>query len=121
LTNEYVCRQVNAFGQADGLAISVEDDSCCFHNRKLGRIPAKTKQGNSGQAFAQSSLPFSVNSQGFSSVFSTPRRCLAPPHLGEMKTKHLVWGAAGLSLDFRGSDAAFEQSLKSLPESAPAE
>jgi sugar phosphate isomerase/epimerase len=39
-------------------------------------------------------------------------------YLGEMKTKNLAWGAAGLSLDFRGSDAAFEQSLKSLPESA---
>ena len=39
-------------------------------------------------------------------------------YLGEMKAKNLAWGAAGLSLDFRGSDAAFEQSLKSLPESA---
>ena len=39
-------------------------------------------------------------------------------YLGEMKSKNLAWGAAGLSLDFRGSDAAFEQSLKSLPEFA---
>lgn len=39
-------------------------------------------------------------------------------YLGEMKAKNLAWGAAGLSLDFRGSDAAFEQSLKLLPESA---
>lgn len=39
-------------------------------------------------------------------------------YLGEMKAKNLAWGAAGLSLDFRGSDAAFEQSLKSLPEFA---
>ena len=39
-------------------------------------------------------------------------------YLGEMKAKHLVWGAAGLSLDFRGSDTAFEQGLKSLPEFA---
>lgn len=39
-------------------------------------------------------------------------------YLGEMKAKHLAWGAAGLSLDFRGGEAAFEQSLKSLPEFA---
>jgi len=39
-------------------------------------------------------------------------------YLGEMKAKHLVWGAAGLSLDFRGSEAAFEASLKALPEFA---
>ena len=39
-------------------------------------------------------------------------------YLGEMKSKGLVWGAAGLSLDFRGGDAAFEESLKSLPEFA---
>jgi sugar phosphate isomerase/epimerase len=39
-------------------------------------------------------------------------------YLGEMKAKHLVWGAANLSLDFRGSDAAFEGSLKALPEFA---
>ena len=39
-------------------------------------------------------------------------------YLGEVKTKNLTWGAAGLSLDFRGTDTAFEQSLKSLPEFA---
>ena len=39
-------------------------------------------------------------------------------YLGEMQAKHLTWGAAGLSMDFRGSEAAFEQSLKSLPELA---
>lgn len=39
-------------------------------------------------------------------------------YLGEMKAKHLDWGAAGLSLEFRGGDAAFEQSLKALPEFA---
>ncbi len=39
-------------------------------------------------------------------------------YLGEMKSKGLVWGAAGLGLDFRGGDAAFEQGLKSLPEFA---
>ncbi len=41
-------------------------------------------------------------------------------YLGEMKSKHLVWGAAGLPTDFRGSDESFEQSMKSLPEFARA-
>jgi sugar phosphate isomerase/epimerase len=41
-------------------------------------------------------------------------------YLGEMKSKNLKWGAAGLPTDFRGSEEAFEQSLKSLPEFARA-
>lgn len=41
-------------------------------------------------------------------------------HLGQMKSAKVVWGAAGLPLDFRGGDAAFEQGLKSLPEFARA-
>ena len=36
----------------------------------------------------------------------------------EMNTKKLVWGAAGLPVEFRGTDAAFEQGMKSLPEFA---
>lgn len=39
-------------------------------------------------------------------------------YLGEMKAKHLTWGAAGLALEFRGSDAAFDEGLKALPEFA---
>ncbi len=39
-------------------------------------------------------------------------------YLGEMKAKHLTWGAAGLPLEFRGSEEAFAQSLKDLPEFA---
>lgn len=39
-------------------------------------------------------------------------------YLGEMKDKKLAWGAAGLPLDFRGGDPAFEQGLKSLPDFA---
>lgn len=37
---------------------------------------------------------------------------------GEMKRKNLGWGAAGLPVDFRGADAAFEQGMKSLPDFA---
>jgi sugar phosphate isomerase/epimerase len=39
-------------------------------------------------------------------------------YLGEMKTRKLAWGAAGLSVDFRGTDTAFEQGMKALPEFA---
>jgi sugar phosphate isomerase/epimerase len=39
-------------------------------------------------------------------------------YLGEMKTRKLAWGAAGLPVDFRGGEPAFEQGLKSLPEFA---
>jgi sugar phosphate isomerase/epimerase len=38
--------------------------------------------------------------------------------LGEMKAAKLVWGSAGLPVEFRASEAAFEQSLKALPEFA---
>jgi sugar phosphate isomerase/epimerase len=41
-------------------------------------------------------------------------------YLGEMKAQQLVWGAAGLAVQFRGAEAAFEQGLKTLPESARA-
>jgi sugar phosphate isomerase/epimerase len=33
----------------------------------------------------------------------------------EMKAGHLAWGAAGLPVEFRGSDAEFETGMKSLP------
>ncbi len=36
-------------------------------------------------------------------------------YLDQMKARSLVWGAAGFPLPFRADDAAFEQSLKSLP------
>jgi len=39
-------------------------------------------------------------------------------YLDEMKTRKLAWGAAGLALEFRGAEPAFEQSLKALPEFA---
>jgi len=32
-----------------------------------------------------------------------------------MKARKLSWGAAGLPVDFRGTDAAFEQGMKALP------
>ncbi len=35
--------------------------------------------------------------------------------LAEMKAKKLVWGAAGLPVNFRADDAAFEAGMKSLP------
>lgn len=37
-----------------------------------------------------------------------------------MSARNLVWGAAGLPLDFRGTDAAFSESLKALPDFARA-
>ena len=36
----------------------------------------------------------------------------------EMKAKQLVWAAAGLPTDFRNTDAAFQESLKRLPDFA---
>ncbi len=39
-------------------------------------------------------------------------------YLGEMKAKKMAWGAAGLPLEFRGAEPAFEQSLKALPDFA---
>jgi sugar phosphate isomerase/epimerase len=41
--------------------------------------------------------------------------------LADLKAKNLVWGAAGLAVDFRGDDAAFAASLKRLPEAAAAQ
>jgi sugar phosphate isomerase/epimerase len=40
--------------------------------------------------------------------------------LADLKTKSLVWGAAGLPVDFRGEDARFEQGLAELPRLAAA-
>ena len=40
--------------------------------------------------------------------------------LADLKTKGLVWGAAGLPVDFRGDDARFEQDLADLPRLAAA-
>ncbi|MBN2505708.1 MAG: sugar phosphate isomerase/epimerase [Verrucomicrobia bacterium] len=36
----------------------------------------------------------------------------------EMKAANLAWGAAGLPVEFRGTDAAFDRSMKSLPDVA---
>jgi sugar phosphate isomerase/epimerase len=41
-------------------------------------------------------------------------------HLGKMRDAKLVWGAAGLPVQFRGDDAAFERDLTTLPERAAA-
>ena len=35
-----------------------------------------------------------------------------------MKAKKLVWGASGLSVEFRGSQAAFQEGMKGLPSTA---
>jgi len=40
--------------------------------------------------------------------------------LAELKTKGLLWGIAGLPVDFRGDDARFEQGLTELPRLAAA-
>lgn len=37
-------------------------------------------------------------------------------YLGEMKARKLAWGSAGLDVDFRGAEGAFEQDMKALPE-----
>jgi sugar phosphate isomerase/epimerase len=37
---------------------------------------------------------------------------------GEMKNRNLVWGAAGLTVDFRRDDAAFRSGMDKLPEVA---
>lgn len=38
----------------------------------------------------------------------------------DLKSKKLVWGAAGLSVDFRGAEASFRKGLDSLPDDAKA-
>ncbi len=38
--------------------------------------------------------------------------------LADMKAKNLVWGAAGLPVNFRGDDAAFQAGMKTFPETA---
>jgi sugar phosphate isomerase/epimerase len=38
----------------------------------------------------------------------------------DLKAKNLVWGAAGLPVDFRGAQASFENGLKTLPAAATA-
>ncbi len=40
--------------------------------------------------------------------------------LAEMKEKQLVWGAAGLTVDFRKDEATFRDGLKNLPQLAEA-
>ncbi|MCY2992781.1 MAG: sugar phosphate isomerase/epimerase [Planctomycetota bacterium] len=37
---------------------------------------------------------------------------------GQLQTAQLTWGAAGLSVQFRGDDSAFEQGMKALPGEA---
>ena len=41
-------------------------------------------------------------------------------YLGRMKEAKLTWGAAGLPVNFRGDDDAFDRDLKALPERAGA-
>jgi len=41
--------------------------------------------------------------------------------LADMKAKNLVWGAAGLAVDFRGDDSSFAASLKQLAAAAAAQ
>ncbi len=38
--------------------------------------------------------------------------------LADMKAKNLVWGSAGLPVNFRGDAAAFREGMKQLPETA---
>jgi sugar phosphate isomerase/epimerase len=38
----------------------------------------------------------------------------------DLRRKKLVWGAAGLGVDFRGAEASFQTGLKALPEDAQA-
>jgi sugar phosphate isomerase/epimerase len=63
---------------------------------------------------------------GFESVAPDPGflRSISDSQLSELrddlKTKKLVWGAAGLSVDFRGSLPAFQSGLKSLAADAKA-
>ena len=38
--------------------------------------------------------------------------------LAEMKARNLVWGAAGLAVDFRGDEAKFQAGMKSFPQEA---
>jgi sugar phosphate isomerase/epimerase len=40
--------------------------------------------------------------------------------LDDLKAKGLVWGAAGLPVDFRGDDAAFRAGMRALPDFAAA-
>jgi sugar phosphate isomerase/epimerase len=41
-------------------------------------------------------------------------------YLGKMREAKLAWGCAGLPVQFRGDDAAFERDLKALPDRAKA-
>jgi sugar phosphate isomerase/epimerase len=41
-------------------------------------------------------------------------------YLGKMREAKLAWGCAGLPVQFRGDDAAFDRDLKALPEKAAA-
>jgi len=38
--------------------------------------------------------------------------------LAELKAKNLLWGAAGLPVNFRGDEPTFQESLRQLPESS---
>jgi sugar phosphate isomerase/epimerase len=38
----------------------------------------------------------------------------------DLKTKHLTWGSAGLTVDFRGNEDRFQSDLKKLPDTAAA-
>jgi sugar phosphate isomerase/epimerase len=39
-------------------------------------------------------------------------------YLAQMKEKNLAWGSAGLPVNFRGDEAAFEQGMKNFPDFA---
>ena len=63
---------------------------------------------------------------GFESVAPDPGflRSISESQLSELrddlKAKNLVWGAAGLPVDFRGAQASFQNGLKNLPAAATA-
>lgn len=67
-----------------------------------------------------------AHKHGFESVAPSPQYLARLSHdelqalLADMRQKNLVWGTAGLPVEFRRDDAAFRQSMKELPGLAAA-
>ena len=74
LTDGYVCRQVYALGQANGLAISVEDDNCCFH---AGKSSQNSGQDQASRAAAPSTTGTATVQPARALLFTGPSDCEA--------------------------------------------
>jgi sugar phosphate isomerase/epimerase len=109
---------------AAGLAFAVPHASRCAPAGPPRKFTRDLVCGNLGvKATLSESIEF-AHAYGFESVGPDPGYLarLSDDELREMlenmKAKGVAWGAAGLSVDFRGDASTFESGMKTLPDAA---